>query len=142
LQRRKSINWDEYLAAFALGIGTKHPSLCDYAFIAHEIFELRMPEDFKYYGQGGIRSDMLCRDLALLRFSSQGISEEEVSSKYEDVLKVGELLSEYDHKTSKSVALFLWNGNRGANDLTSKEIEKSRKVIEQLKKAKRTSLSE
>ena len=142
MNQDESIDWDDYLTAFTSGIGSKHPSLCDSAYISKEIFGLKMPEDFKYYGRGGIRSDMLCRDLALLWLARRETNEEKLSSKYKYIFKVGKLLSNYDRNAWRSVALYLWNGNKGANDLTPAEVKVSKEIIKKLRRAKRTLLSE
>lgn len=140
MSQEASSDWDDYLAAFALGVGIKHPSLCDSAFISQKIFGFRMPRDFKYYGRGGIRSDMLCRDLALLRFANRETNDKKLRSRYKRAFKVGKLFSKYDSKKLQSVALYLWNGYKGAGDLTPDEVEASKAIIEELQ-AKRASLS-
>lgn len=138
MNQEEPIKWDEYLVAFTSGIGSKHPSICDSAYLSQKIFGLIMPQDFKSYGRGGIRSDMLCRDLALLWFAVRGENVKKSGCKYQDVFKVGKLLSNYDPTVLRSVASYLWNGNKGGNDLTTEEIKASKKIIKELKKARKT----
>lgn len=138
--KREFSSWEECLKAFTRGFGSKDPSICDPAFLAKEIFELRMPEDFKYYGKAGIRSDMLCRDLVLLGFSRKAVSKKEAISKCKHEFEVGKYLSTYDPRALRTAASYLWNGNQNSGDLSEEEFQQSKDIVEKLKKAKNTFL--